>query len=305
MIFLKKAIVACALIVAILLPFTVANDALLSIFAMALLYSSMAMAWNIYGLTGTISLGHASFFGLGAYGYAMAIHFLKVPAIPGLLIGSIFPVCYAMIWNICFQKLKKHTFALATFASVEIPRAMIENIDIISSKITRIIDVPMFYKTQRLYFWVFIFALLVFIIHRGAIVSVWGWAIRAIREDEITASSIGIPVKILKWSTLLISAFLTGICGGLYLTITRFIEPSLVFNIHFSAIPLILSFFGGRFHVFGPLVGTTILYGLDQLLIVPFFPVAHTAIYGIVILVTLWLLPGGLLSWFEKNKKNT
>jgi branched-chain amino acid transport system permease protein len=68
-----------------------------------------------------------------------------------------------------------------------------------------------------------------------------------------------------------------------------------------AAFPLVLSFFGGRFQVFGPMVGALVLYPLDQLVLQPWLPQGHAAVYGLVIIITIFYFPQGLTAWPQRR----
>ena len=102
------------------------------------------------------------------------------------------------------------------------------------------------------YYFLFAWMVVVAIIHYRAVGSRWGWALRAIRENEIAAGVLGVNVNGYRFLALGVSAFLTGVCGGLYAHLMGLIEPAMVFSLQLAAFPLVLSFFGGRFTVLGP-----------------------------------------------------
>lgn len=282
-------------------------ESLLSVLTTAFLYGSMATAWNIYSLSGAISLGHAAFFGLGAYGFAFTVSKFTISPWIAFITGALCAIAYSFLWMITINRLRHGSFVLATLVSVEIPRVIVENKDTIIHGSLAIINLgtlnlpSLFPSGLRGWYVVMgILAVTLLVIHRQMLFSKWGWGLRAIRDDEQTALAVGIPVELLRCFTLLVSSSFTGLCGAFYAALIGFVEPSLVFSLHFSAMPLVLSLFGGREHLYGPLVGGLVLYSLDQLLMVPIFPEAHRALYGIAIFVTIWFFPKGILEWTKK-----
>lgn len=283
-------------------------ESFFAVITIAFLYGSMATAWNIHALSGAVSLGHAAFFGLGAYGFALAVSRFSLSPWTGIFIGASCAVIYAVLWIFSIDRLRHGSFVLATFVSVEIPRMIIENMESItngSAGITNIkpLTFPGSFPAGFRGWFVFntVLAGLSIWFHYKALFSHWGWGLKAIRDDERAALSVGIPVSFLRRLTLLLSSLLTGICGAVYASIIGFVEPSVVFSLHFSAMPLIFSLFGGKEQILGPLSGAVILYSLDQILMVPLFPEAHRAVYGIALFLTLWLFPKGILAWTKKN----
>jgi branched-chain amino acid transport system permease protein len=298
-------------------PFFVTNGAIyFRVFAMAFLYSALAFSWNLYALTGSISLGHAAFFGLGAYGSALANHYWALSPCVTIPLGGILGAAYGILWSAVFKKLRGPYFALATLASVEIPKVLIDNWESFtygSLGLVGIASLPSFQvgdmvfdfgeNLRSQYYLLFSSMLLIGWIHHKAIVSRWGWAIRAIREDEIAASSLGVNVFGVRFQALVVSAFFTGLCGAVYAHLIGLIEPPLVFNLHISALPLVLSIFGGRYQPYGPFLGALILYPLDQLLFHSWLPAGHAVVYGMVIVITILCFPQGIAAWLQRKIK--
>jgi branched-chain amino acid transport system permease protein len=287
------------------------------VLGMACLYGSLALAWNIHALTGAVSLGHAAFFGLGAYGACLLEHYWHWPVLLSILVGSIAGAVYGLLWGIAFQQLRGAYFALATLASVEIPKVVIDNWDSFTFGSLGLIGIPLLPSIRfglwelviggdprGQYFFLLAFMALVSWLHRGAIRSRWGWAIRAIRENESTASSIGINVRLVRLQAVILSSYLTAICGALYAHLVGLIEPGLVFSLHLSALPLVLTMFGGRCHSYGPILGALLLYPLDQLVFHPMLPAGHLALYGLAIIATISFFPHGVASWIQQRLRS-
>jgi branched-chain amino acid transport system permease protein len=287
-----------------------AADLYFLVFGLACFYAALAMAWNILALSGLLSLGHGAFFGLGAYAAVLLEHYWHLPVYPAVLAGGLVGALYGVFWGLAFSKLRGAYFALASLASLEIPRVVVDNWDSLTSGSLGIVGIsrlpglhlgvfnlPVGDSMRAQYYFLFAWMVAVAIIHYLAISSRWGWALRAIRENEIAAGVLGVNVFGYRFLALGLSAFLTGVCGGLYAHLMGLIEPAMVFSLQLAAFPLVLSFFGGRFAVLGPILGTLVLYPLDQLVLQPWLPQGHAAIYGLVIILTIFFFPQGLASW--------
>jgi len=286
------------------------------VMGMACFYGALAFSWNLYALTGAISLGHAAFFGLGAYGSVLANHYWHISPYLSILLGGLMGAVYGFFWNITFRNLRGARFALATLASVEIPKVIIDNWDTFTFGSLGLVGIPplpslelggavlAFGKSLRAqYYFLFLFMLLIGCIHKRAITSRWGWAIRSIREDEVAAATLGVDVAGTRFQALMLSAFLTGLCGGLYVHLLGLVEPALVFSLHLSALPLVLSIFGGRYQFYGPLLGALILYPVDQFFFHSWVPVGHAALYGLVVIAALLFFPRGIGAWVQQRMK--
>jgi branched-chain amino acid transport system permease protein len=271
------------------------------VLGMACLYGTLALAWNLYALSGAISLGHAAFFGLGAYGSALLNHHFSWSPLWTILVGALASVGFAVLWSLFFRRLRGVYLGLASLAAVEIPKVIIDNWDSLtygSMGIMGLEGLPVLGSDLRAqYYLLLILALAAAFFTKQTMESRWGWALRALRENETAATAIGIRAERERAKALLGSAYLTGLCGGLYVHILGLVEPALVFSLHVSALPLIFSLFGGRTRFFGPVLGALLLYPLEQLVLQPLFPMGHAAIYGVVIILTILFFPQGISVW--------
>jgi branched-chain amino acid transport system permease protein len=284
------------------------------VLGMACFYGILSASWNISALTGVISLGHAAFFGLGAYGSALASHYWQISPYMSICLGATVGAAYGLVWAVVFKPLRGASLALATLASVEIPKVIIDNWDSVTSGSLGIVGIsslpPLVFRNMMLdigeslelqYYLLLILMLVAGFLHWKSIDSSWGWSIRAIRENEAAAAALGIDVFRRRTEALLLSSLLTGFCGALYGHIIGIIEPALVFSLHMSAIPLVLSIFGGRYTFHGPLLGALILYPLDQLLFHAWLPSGHAILYGLVIMTTILFFPHGIGAWVRRR----
>jgi branched-chain amino acid transport system permease protein len=287
------------------------------VIGMACFYGALALSWNIFALTGAISLGHAAFFGLGAYGSALFGQYWHWSPYVTILLGGAVGCIYGFLWHLTFRKLRGVAFALATLASVEIPKVIIDNWDRFTSGSLGLVGIAglppvnlgsvtfdFAENLQAQCYFLIVLALLVTCIHVRAVSSRWGWAIRSVREDEIAASTLGVDVPGIRLRALCVSAFLTGLCGAVYAHLMGSIEPALVFSLHFSALPLVLSIFGGRYQAVGPFLGALILYPADQLLFHSWLPAGHAALYGLVMVFAILFFPHGIGEWIQRKTKS-
>jgi branched-chain amino acid transport system permease protein len=286
------------------------------VLGLAFFYASLAMAWNLLALSGQLSLGHGAFFGLGAYAAVLLEQYGHLSVYPAVLAGGLVGALYGVFWGLAFKKLRGAYFALASLASLEIPRVIADNWDSLTSGSMGIVGIgrlpglnlgalylPVGDTMRAQYYFLFIWMVAVAIMHQRAIGSRWGWALRAIRENEMAAGVLGVNVFGCRFLALGLSAFLTGVCGGIYAHLMGLIEPAMVFSLQVAAFPLVLSFFGGRFATLGPILGALVLYPLDQLVLQPWLPQGHAAIYGLVIILTIFFFPRGLASWLPPRSQ--
>lgn len=310
----SRILITGGMILLIVWPWLVEQEGIhCRVIGMAFFYGCLALAWNLFSLSGAISLGHAAFFGLGAYGSALFCHYASLSPYLTILLGGLLGALYGILWHVTFRKLRGAPFALATLASVEIPKVIIDNWEGFTFGSLGVVGIPELPSLSlgsvllnfgkdpaALYYLLLMVLLFMTLVHRYAMTSRWGWAIRAVREDEIAAAALGINVNKTRFQVLCSSAFFTGICGGLYGHLIGLIEPGLVFSLHISAVPLVLSMFGGRLQWYGPILGAFTLYPVDQLLFRSLLPVGHSALYGLIVILTLIFFPQGMGAWLQK-----
>ncbi len=304
------------LVLLLLLPvFARYNDYVLHIFTQALILATLALAWNIAGISGSISLGHAAFFGVGAYGSALlSLDFALSPwfTIP---LGGLLATGIGLIMALFCIRLRGGYFALATLAFVEIPKVITGNWDGLTRGSLGLVGLPGL-PTLRLgsyqldisaspvgsYYFVLFYGLLLLCLVAVIFRSNLGLALHAIRQEEVAAEAVGIQVQRYRLLSLLLSALFTGIGGACYAHLVRYIEPGLVYGLHFSAIPMILAICGGRFTVVGPFLAGLVLYPLDQFVFHPLLPAGHEFLYGAVIILAILFMPSGLWGRLRKGR---
>ncbi len=286
------------------------------VLGIAFLYGILALAWNIYALSGAISLGHAAFFGLGAYGSALLNHYWHWSPLLTIPLGALASIAFAVFWSLGFRRLRGVYLGLASLAAVEIPKTLADNWDRLTYGSMGIVGLDRlptlslggwdaaFMNIKSQYYLLLAVMLAAVMVHLYSIRSRWGWTLRAVRENESAAAAIGITANRERAKALVLSSYLAGIAGALYAHILGLIEPALVFSLHISALPLVFSIFGGRTQVLGPILGALILYPLEQIFLQPLFPTGHAAVYGLVIILTIFFFPQGIAAWLPAGVKS-
>lgn len=303
------------LVFLLLLPvLTGYSDYVLQVFTHALILATLALAWNLLGISGSISLGHAAFFGVGAYGSALISLDVGLSPWFSIPLGGLLATGVALIMSLFCLRLRGAYFALATLAFVEIPKVITDNWDSLTRGSLGLVGLPglpdlhlgayQFHiggNPLGSYYFVLSYALLTLCLVALIFRSNLGLALHAIREEEVAAETVGIQVRRYHLLSLLLSALFTGIGGACYAHLIRYIEPGLVYGLHFSAVPMIFAICGGRFTVIGPPLAALILYPLDQFIFHPLLPAGHEFLYGIVIILAILFMPSGFWGRLRKG----
>jgi len=270
-----------------------------------LLAAITASAWNIVGgYAGQVSVGHAMFFGIGAYAPLLVYHLWKLPPVAGvpLAIGS--SLALAVIIGVPTLRLKGHYFSMATIAIAELIRIFVGTWDLVGAAIG--LQGPavgrgwwdLTFRSEIPYYYIFLGVLAVLlsvtaVVERGR----FGYYLRAIKAGERAARSLGVPVQQTKLKALMLSAAFTSVAGSLYAIKTGFIDPESGFGILVSVQMVIVAALGGAGTRLGPLVGALVLVPA-QTAINTWFGGGGTGLtyilYGGIILVLARFEPGGL-----------
>jgi branched-chain amino acid transport system permease protein len=291
----------------LLLPLLVRhNDYILQVFTHAMLLATLALAWNILGLSGSISLGHAAFFGSGAYASALLSLDLGLSLWITIPLAGFIATGLGFIMGLICMRLRGAYFALATLAFIEIPRVITDNWDEVTRGSLGLVGLPGFPSLNlgswhidfyssftASYYLVFIYFLLLLGLVGFIFRSNLCLALQAIREEEIASEAVGISANSFRLFSMLLSAFFTGISGACYAHLVRYINPGLVYGLHFSAIPMIFAICGGRFTIIGPALAALIIYPLDQFIFHPLIPAGHEFLYGAVLIFAVLFMPAG------------
>ena len=293
-----------ALIGFIILPF-VAEGYWIRVITSIFMYAIITAALNIIaGFAGYAAFGNIVFFGVGAYTTAMLMLRVGVYWWAGVIIGGFFAAIYATLLGIPILRLRGHYFAIATLG---INRAT-EQIVLDWGSFTgggKGITLPlpqMEIQTFSALIYFIMFGLLLFTVLVNYFIanSRLGYALRAIRENEDAAEASGIfapRCKIIAWA---ISAFITGVTGGVFAYWFSFIEPATVFDIMIAVKAFVMMMLGGAGTVLGPVFGAFLIELISETIWGKFLTI-HMLILGIIMVAIVIIIPRGILELFRKK----
>lgn len=240
---------------------------------LVLLSAITASAWNLVGgYAQQISIGHAMFFGTGAYSALLVYHHWQLPPVVGVPLGVLISLILAAIVGLPSFRLRGHYFAMATVAVAELVRILVNNWPFVGGAVgmmgpaTPRTVADLAFRSSLPYYYIFLVVLiaLLLITHhlsRGRM----GFYLRALGADERAARSLGVPVARYKLYALMLSATFTSIAGSLYALMVGYIDPTSGFGILISVEAVIVAALGGAGVLLGPLLGAVILIPLQNL----------------------------------------
>ncbi len=281
-----------------------------------LLAAIAASAWNIVGgYAGQISVGHAVFFGAGAYAPLLLFTQWQLPPVFGVPLGMIVSILIAVVIGMPTFRLQGHYFSMATIAVAELVRIVVSNWDFLGAAVgmmgpavsRTVLDLS--FRSAIPYYYIFLAVLAVILgltwfLERGRMGYYW----RAIRAGERPARSLGVPVRRYKLYALMLSAAFTSLAGSLYALMVGFIDPESGFGILVSVEMIITAALGGIGTLLGPLLGAAILVPLKSATNSLFGGGGSGLtyiLYGGIILVLARFEPGGLLELWRRMTTRT
>jgi len=296
-----------ALAVALALPALVAFDPYyLYLLGTALLFASLASAWNLLAFAGQISFGHAAYFGAGAYASALLAQRAGWSPWLGVLAAAAVGALVASPIGLMTHRLGGAYLALATFAYAEGWRLIALNWTSLTEGGAGLIGIPALpalpiglaveFTRGRAggYYLALALLLVALTVFAGLRRSRVGLAWAAIREREPRAQLLGVTPTPYKLLAFVCSGALTGVGGALYAHAVRFLEPDLVFGRGLSILPLVMATFGGVHTLFGPTAGALLLYLTSELVLQPALPHLHQLPYALALILVVLALPRGL-----------
>src|SRR5260370_9222258 len=299
------------LVVFIVFPLVISNPAVTAIAVFALVFAVAATGWNIFsGYTGYIALGHAAYFGVGAYTITLASQAWNVPAgyAPFLLLplAGLVAALFAIPLGWIALRTRRHTFVVITFATFFILQLMAYNLKGLTIGSTGLslplpgwsgdfCNVPFYYVTLLL----LLFALGISWWVRN---SKYGLGLLAIRDDEDRALGLGVKTGPSKLVAFVISAFFVGMVGALHVYFIGSLYPPFAFDALFDVAVGLMAFLGGLGTLAGPILCALILVPTQQYFTLQFSENGYyLVIFGILFLVIILLLPEGILPTIRKR----
>jgi branched-chain amino acid transport system permease protein len=301
--------------VAVIAPFLSGNMYLLNLLSLMLIFIIFASAWNLLAYSGQGSLGHAAFFGIGAYASTLIAARSGISPFVTLFLGAAVAAFIGILIGLTCVRLKEWFLAMVTFGFAIIVQTLTVSLlapvtggwDGISSP--RLLS-PSIAGYQLIEYYS------ILLITIASIAAIWyimrshiGLAFSAIRENELEARASGIDPVRYRLLAFAMSAFIAGIAGALQIHHTGYITPE-IYGVDLSFWPVTYVIFGGLGTLAGPVVGTVALTIIWEGLKMAGITFARYVIVGVLLILVIIFLPKGLISlpeqlqaWWKLRKK--
>jgi branched-chain amino acid transport system permease protein len=282
-----------------------------------LMYAAMGSAWNIIGGFGRqISWAHAGFFAIGAYSTIIPLLKWEISPWIGMLIGIVLSTITAFIIGYPSFRLRGVYFSLCTLAFGQIINRLLLHFTSFTGGASGLVmknikednvAMMLFTNTDIYYYCMLSITVVIFLICAAVEKSRLGYYLKAIREDETAAETIGIRPNRVKLSAFILSAALMSVIGVFYAMRIRYIDPESVSS-HDLAIRIGMTvIIGGIGTLWGPIIGAVITVPLLEVTSAYFGSMLNGGLsfflYGLILVATVIFLPEGVISLKDKRRK--
>lgn len=295
------------------IPLVVKDVYAQNVLVLTLMYAGLAQAWNILGgYCGQISLGHAIYFGVGAY--TSTILFTKFGVLPwfGMVAGGALAAALALALGYPTFRLRGHYFTIATIVIAEAAFLLVLNWDWAGAALG--IQLPFgpdswttfqFARDKLPYiYFALAFACVTWLVTWKIEDSRWGYWWRAVKDNAEAAESLGVVVFHSKMAAAAVSAFFTAVGGSFYAQFVSYIDPESVMSFQFSLLMALPAVLGGIGTLWGPALGAAILIPLTEVTrsyVGGSGKGIDLLVYGTLVMVIALARPEGLVSLFSRR----
>jgi len=305
----RRAGYAALLVLALAVIAPASGDAyFLNLLLLMLIFIIFASSWNLLALSGQGSLGHAAFFGIGAYASTLIAVKAGLPPLIALPLGGAAAAGVGILIGLTCVRLKEWFLAMVTFGFAIITQTLVVSVlapvtggwDGIASP--RLVPAAISGSSLIEYYSILCIAALSILAIHALMNSRIGLAFAAIRENETEARASGVDPVRYRLLGFAASAFLAGIAGALEIYHFGYVTPD-IFGIDISFLPVIYSIFGGLGTLAGPVIGTVILTIVSEGLLDFGLTFQRFIVIGLVLILVVIFLPRGLVSLPDEVRK--
>lgn len=261
-----------------------------------LMLTSVTLAQNILlGYTGYPAFGAVAFFGIGGYTAAVLMKDFSFPFWFSLPAGGLLSALLAVPVALSLMRLRSHYFAIATLALQLALMELVSNLEFTGGAYG--INLPIYRGPLGTFIFYYLFwalALGAFLLNVYIDRSPFGYALKAVREDEVAAESAGVNTLLFKVLSFTLMAGITGTAGGIYAYWITYIDPTSMFDPVLSVKIFVALLIGGVGTTVGPVAGAFFLELLSEIVWSSFLEL-HGVLLGLLIVLTVLFAPKGIL----------
>ena len=282
-------------------PLVERNPYYLGLTNLIAIYVIAVLGLNLFiGYTGQISLGHAAFFALGAYGSALGTVTLGLPVWPVMALSAVAVAIIAFIVGLPALKLSGHYLAMATLGFNVVVYALLIQWDTVTGGPSGFAGIPylsigglVFDSEIRFHYLAWTFAMLCLLLSLNLVRSGTGRGLAALAEDETAAAALGMDIRRVKVKVFVLSALFASLAGSLFAHCYAFVSPD-SFDIFVSIDLVIMVVVGGMGSIWGTLFGTGLITLLPEWIAA--LENYKDIVHGLILVLILLFMPRGLVT---------
>lgn len=299
-----------------LAPWVISDQGLLYFMTLVMIWSLFALGYDlVFGVAGMLSFGHAAFFGVGSYVFALIV--LKDPGLflPAILAAGVAGGLVALLVAALALRLSGIYFSLMTLAIAELfffaasspLRDLTGGEDGLAGVPRPTLMGVSFIEDSRLFLLVAVFFIIGLAVSRTLRASPFGQALKGVRVGEVRADQVGFDVRRLKLAAFAVSGVYSGVAGALLGSLMQFVNPQ---GLHWSTSGdvVIMSLLGGIGTLYGPVFGAVVFEVLKEVL--SSRTVHWYGILGLIFILATMFMPSGIqgvvaVVWSRLSKRNS
>jgi branched-chain amino acid transport system permease protein len=262
------------------------------------MWIALTVSWSILGGTAAyVSLGHVAFYGLGAY--LVVATWQVLPLALAVVLGGALAAGFALVIGAPVLRVRGPYFVILTLGIAELVKYGVLNLEAALGKSSRLLfGAP---DNQALYHATLFLAVLAIVLAAVVRRSRLGAGLAAIREDEVAAETIGVPIARYKVAAFALSAVVPGMVGGVMALRSAYFEPLQVFNPVISFTIVTMAVVGGAGDGRGPVLGAALLVLVSELLWAN-APQVHMIVLGVLLIGFVVFAPGGISGLLARGR---
>ena len=282
-------------------PYIESNPYTLGLTNLIAINAIVVLGLNLFiGYAGQISLGHAAFFGLGAYGSGIATVTFGLPPWPAMFLVALLVGLVALLVGIPVLRLSGHYLAMATLGLNYVVHTILLQWDEVTGGPSGFAGIPSlsvggvtFDDAVSRHYLLWGFAMVCLLLCLNLVRSGVGRGLAALAGDETAAASLGVDTRAAKVKVFVLSAVLASLAGSLYAHCYQYVSPD-TFGIFASTDFVIMVVIGGMGSIWGSVFGAAFLTLMPEW--VEFFDTYKDFVHGGILVLVLMFLPQGLIT---------
>ena len=266
---------------------------------------AMAQMWNLLaGYAGLVSIGQQAYIGLGAYGLFVFMDLVHLPPVAAIIALALVIAVIAYGTSFLAFRLRGGYFAIGTWVIAEVFRLVVVQIGLLGAgtgvTVKSLVAMPPSDRLALTYWLAVVVGFGSIAVAVLVVRSRLGLALRAVRDNEVSAASLGIDVATTKRIVYVIAAIGAAVAGAVYYLQLLRIQPIAAFSVEWTVVMIFMVVIGGLGRIEGPILGAIVFFLLQETL--ADYGSAYLVTLGVVAILVVLVSPTGLWGWINRRR---